>query len=291
RTLSTPFEGLALRHVVSPSVQISYSPDFPGLSYTDENGILRPRFKGFADVNLTSGARSTVGSFTLDQRLQAKLTRGERVTRLDNLLSWTTSGSYDFRWRENGRSHGLSALSSALRLQPPGWVNADANAIVDPYQGRPLRSLGWNVYTSFGNRGGGRPQAARSATDSERGVSEGEEAETAFRDNWTVSLAYSSSGGYFGPSWSSREALNAVFRYQITEGWLFDYSAGYDLTDRRVQLQRFNLTRRIHCWDATFTRSFTPGGETEYYLRLGIREQREIYLERGTRVQSFGGIQ
>ena len=291
RTLSTPIEGLAFRHVVSPSVQVSYAPDFPGLSYTDENGILRPRFKGFADVNLNAGRRSTVGSFTLDQRLQAKLTRGERVTRLDNLLSWTTSGSYDFLWRENGRSHGLSALSSALRLQPPGWVNADANAIVDPYEGRPLRSLGYNVYTSFGNRGGGRPQASRSAADSDRGVSEGEEAQNEFRDNWTVSLAYSSSGGYFGSSWSSREALNAVFRYQLTEGWLFDYSAGYDLTDRRVQLQRFNLTRRIHCWDATFTRSFTPGGETEYYLRFGIREQREIYLERGTRVQSFGGIQ
>ena len=35
----------------------------------------------------------------------------------------------------------------------------------------------------------------------------------------------------------------------------------------------------------------TPGGEAEYYFRLGIRDQREIYIERGTRVQSFGGIQ
>ncbi|MEY4374625.1 MAG: hypothetical protein RL760_792, partial [Candidatus Eisenbacteria bacterium] len=64
-----------------------------------------------------------------------------------------------------------------------------------------------------------------------------------------------------------------------------------NLTARAIQVQNFNLTRHIHCWDATFTRSFTPGGEAEYYFRLGIREQREVYFERGTRVQSFGGIQ
>ena len=58
-----------------------------------------------------------------------------------------------------------------------------------------------------------------------------------------------------------------------------------------IILQRFSLTRRIHCWDASFSRSFTPGGEVEYHFRLGIRDQKEIYLERGTRVQSFGGIQ
>ena len=47
----------------------------------------------------------------------------------------------------------------------------------------------------------------------------------------------------------------------------------------------------MHCWEAVFTRSFVPGGEAEYYFRLGVRDQREIYYERGSRAQSFGGIQ
>ena len=72
---------------------------------------------------------------------------------------------------------------------------------------------------------------------------------------------------------------------------MFDYQTGYDVTKRHVLLQHFNLTRRIHCWDAMFSRSFTLGGEAEYYFRLGIRDQKEIFYERGTRVQSFGGIQ
>jgi hypothetical protein len=80
-------------------------------------------------------------------------------------------------------------------------------------------------------------------------------------------------------------------RYQMTENWIFDYQAGYDVTQKNLLLQRYNLTRRLHCWEAQFSRSFTPGGEAEYYFRIGIRDQKEIYLERGTRVQSFGGIQ
>jgi hypothetical protein len=77
----------------------------------------------------------------------------------------------------------------------------------------------------------------------------------------------------------------------LTENWSFDYQASLDLTQRIVALQRFNLTRRIHCWHATFSRTFVVGGETEYYFRMGIRDQREVYYERGTRQQSFGGIQ
>ena len=112
-----------------------------------------------------------------------------------------------------------------------------------------------------------------------------------FRENWRLSLAYSYSGGYAGPSWSSQKTANAVLSYSFSPNWQFDYSTAFDFTRSEVLSQRFSLTRRIHCWDAVFTRSFTPGGEAEYYFRLGIRDQREVYIERGTRVQSFGGIQ
>ncbi|MEO5988096.1 MAG: hypothetical protein ABIU54_02475, partial [Candidatus Eisenbacteria bacterium] len=67
-------------------------------------------------------------------------------------------------------------------------------------------------------------------------------------------------------------------------------STAYDVGRQQVLSQRYSLSRHIHCWDAMFTRSFTPGGEAEYYFRLGIRDQREVYYERGSRVQSFGGI-
>ena len=77
----------------------------------------------------------------------------------------------------------------------------------------------------------------------------------------------------------------------MTPNWQIDYSALYDVTTSQVQSQRFSITRKIHCWVAVFTRSFFASGEAEYYFRLGVRDQKEIYYERGTRAQSFGGIQ
>ena len=291
RTMSTPVSGLALRHVFSPSVGLSYSPDFPSLRFTDPNGIERERFRGFGEIGIFSAARSARAQFSIDQRIQAKYSRGDRVTRLDNLLTWTTSSSYDFLWRQNNLQHPLGPVISAVRLQPPGYVNIDASGFFDVYSQRPLQSFSWNLGTSFSNAGGKNPQATRTATESGAGLSTAQEDASAFRESWSVSLAYSYAGGYSGqPRWSSRETLNGVLRYQLTENWTFDYQAGYDLTERAVLLQRYNLTRRIHCWDATFSRSFTGRGEVEYYFRLGIRDQKEIYYERGSRVQSFGGI-
>jgi hypothetical protein len=77
----------------------------------------------------------------------------------------------------------------------------------------------------------------------------------------------------------------------MTPNWHFDYSAAFDFTLSQVLSQHYSLTRRIHCWDAVFTRTFTPYGAAEYYFRLGVHDQKEIYFERGTRSQSFGGIQ
>ena len=70
RTLPTMVAPLALRHVVSPTVNIAYAPTFPGLAYRDSNGFLRPRFKPFGDIGIFSGQKSLLASFALDQRVQ-----------------------------------------------------------------------------------------------------------------------------------------------------------------------------------------------------------------------------
>jgi lipopolysaccharide assembly outer membrane protein LptD (OstA) len=294
RTLKMPFPGFAMRHILMPSANVLYSPEFPGLTYVDSNGVRHERFQTFGDIGIFSGAKALRTNFAIDQRFQAKVGSGDHVRRLDNLLTWTTSSSFDFLWRENGLKHGLGPILTGMRLQPPGWVNGDASASIDAYSGRPLQSFNYNLSTSFNSRGSGKPQAPRIATDPlpSRGYNvEAQEPED-FRESWSAALSYSYAGGYSSsPSWKSHETLNAVLRYLLTDNWTFDYQAGYDLTSHQMLLQRFNITRRIHCWEATFSRSFIPGGETEYFFHLGIRDQKEVYYERGTRQQSIGGIQ
>lgn len=278
-----------LRHIVTPSVSMVYSPAFPSLQYRDSTGTVRNRFNSFGGIGV-SGFESRYLQFGVDQRFQLKFKDGEKVTRLDNLLSWSTNGTYDLLWsrRKTPGTHALGPLVSSLVLQPPGFASGSMTGVVDVYQGRPLRTLSYNVGMNLASTGGKKQPAALAVDQTVR--SEQIATDEDFRESWRLSVAYSYSGGYAGPSWTAQKSANGVVSYQLSPNWKLDYSTALDVTKRQVLSQRFSLTRRIHCWDAVFTRSFTPGGEAEYFFRLGVRDQKEIYYERGSRVQSFGGI-
>jgi lipopolysaccharide assembly outer membrane protein LptD (OstA) len=274
-----------IRHIVSPNVQFVYSPEFRNLTFIDSTGVRRERFTSFGGIGV-SGFQSERMDFSLDQRLQVKRKRGDQVQRLDNLLSWTLSGSYNFLYRQQRQVHGLSAIGSSVFLQPPGFVNANLTWVTDVYSARPVRSLGYNVGMNLTSGGGKRNAPADLPVDQTvRG-------EQSFNENWTAGLAYSYSGGYEGePFWTSTQTANGVGRYQFSPAWGLEYSTSYDITRHLLQTQRFGLTRDLHCWMASFTRTFNSGGQAEYYFRLAIKDQKEIYVERGTRVGSIGGIQ
>jgi lipopolysaccharide assembly outer membrane protein LptD (OstA) len=279
-----------IRHIVFPSVSFSYSPEFPHLLYTDSTGITRERFNGFDGISI-SGFKQSLLRFGLDQRLQLKVRRGDQVERLDNLLAWSLAGTYNFLWREQGQPHPLAPISSNVLLQPPGFVNGTLSWMTDVYDDRPLRSLGYNIGMSLTSRAPadvaatGAPVAPDLPTMSVAPADE-------FRDQWSLGLAYSYAGGRTAnDAWTSSETANAVLRYQFTPSWTVDYAASLNVTLRTLETQRFSLTRDLHCWSATFTRTFIAGGESEYYFRIGIKEQREVYMERGTRAGSLGGIQ
>ncbi len=275
---------VGIRHVVTPSASYSYSPEFESLTFVNANGQRQQRFDSFGGFGV-SGFKQSFMSFGLDQRLQVKLQHGERVQRLDNLVSFSTRGSYNFLWKEQQQLHPLSTLGSSLFLQPPGVFNASFSWNTDVYNPHPVRNLGYSTGLSLSS--GRHPSAAP-----ELPVDQGAPTEPEARESWTLGLAYSYSGGYvFRNLWSSSQTANAVLQYQISPGWGLDYSTSMDLGQREILTQRFGLSRDLHCWIVAFSRSFTTGGEAEYYFRLSVKDQKEIFVERGTRTGSIGGIQ
>ncbi|HKQ57546.1 MAG TPA: putative LPS assembly protein LptD, partial [Candidatus Eisenbacteria bacterium] len=284
---------VGLRHVVFPSASFAYSPEFQGLTYVDASGVRQQRFRSFGGIGI-SGFRSARMNFSLDQRLQVKLKQGDNVQRLDNLLSWNINGSYNFLWREQRQLHPLSNLGSTMRLQPPKYIGADLSWVTDVYSERPIRSMGYNVWLNLSGRGPRSSTVVQSVTDAGGGEVPLESQpidDVDFADPWTIGLAFSSSGGYGSARrWVNTQTLNGVFHYGFSRAWRIDYSASFDVTNHDLLTQRFGLTRDLHCWQASFSRSFNPLGEAEYYFRLSIKDQKEIYLERGTRELSFGGI-
>ena len=273
-----------IRHIVVPSVGVSYSPEFDGLTYVDTTGVRRSRFQSFDGIGI-SGFKSARLDFGLDQRFQVKVRHGDQVRRLDNLLSWVMASSYNLLYKEQGQAHGLSPISSNVQLQPPGFVNANVGWVTDPYQGRPLRSLGYNVSMNLSSAGRVAATPDLPVDRSARGV------DLTPQDSWSLGVAYSYAGGYSGPEWASQQTTNLVARAQFTPSWGIEYSTSYDITLRQIGTQRFALTRDLHCWQASFTRTFIAGGEAEYYVRIGVKDQKELYLERGSRAGSIGGIQ
>ena len=290
-TFRPPIKGLVgLRHIVTPSASVTYSPAFPSLTYTDSAGVVRPRFHSFGGIGV-SGFESSFMQFGLDQRFQLKVKDGEGVRRLDNLLAWTTNGSYDFLWDKHPvpGTHALGPVQSTVLLQPPGFASGSMSGVFDTYSQRPLRTLSYNIGMNLASSGGRKGPAPLAVDQSIRRDAIATEED--FRESWRASIAYSYAGGYAGPNWKSTEMMNGVFSYQLSPNWKMDYASALDVGHQIVLSQRFSLTRRIHCWDAVFTRTFLTGGEKEYFFRLGLRDQREVYYERGTRVQSYGGIQ
>ena len=277
-----PLEGL--RHIVVPSVGVTYSPEFSGLTFTDTTGVVRSRFAPFDGISI-SGFKVAHLDFALDQRFQAKLRQGQQLRRLDNLLTWNMSSSYNLLYREEGQLHGLSPINSAVLLQPPGVINANLGWVTDPYQSKPVRQVNYNLNLSLSSAGRVQANPDLPVDRTERGT------DITPQDTWSLAAAYSYSGGYSGSDWATQKNVNFVVRSQFTPSWGIEYSSSYDLTLHELGTQRFALTRDLHCWTASFTRSFNFGGEAEYYVRFSVKEQRELYLERGTRSGSLGGIQ
>jgi lipopolysaccharide assembly outer membrane protein LptD (OstA) len=292
-TLNTRIGPLVgLRHVVVPSVTYNFSPEFTGLTYVDSLGQTVNRFQSFGSIGV-SGIRTQSMSFNLDQRFQAKVLGKEGVRRLDNLLSWNIAGAYDFLYREHNAPHPLSPLGSSVLLQPPGLVNASMGFVTDVYSPRPMRSLTGNSSLTLNSSGARTTPTLTALPVDQTSRSRYDVVSPNFKDIWSASLAYSYSGGYatIEPKWSSQQTGNAVLHYQVSPGWMVDFSASYDITTRHLLTHRFALSRDLHCWTATFTRDFNPGSRAEYYFRISIKDQKEVYMEQGSRSASLGGIQ
>jgi hypothetical protein len=263
---------VGVRHILTPSVSFAFSPQ------------TQSRFNDFGGFGVATGKQAAM-VFGLDQRLQAKVRRGDKLAVLDNLLLLSVRGSYNFLWEEQHQQHPLSNLGWTLQIQPPGVLNGSATWTMDVYQPRVLRNFSYNLGLNLSS-------ARLHGVPPPLPVDQGTPAAPGFRDTWNAALSYSYAGGLVtADQWSSSQTGNAVLQYQFSPNWGFDYSTSIDFSHREVMTQRWGISRDLHCWMATFSRIFTVGGEAEYYFRLGVKEQRDIYAERGTRAGSLGGIQ
>lgn len=260
-----------VRHVVKPSVSYSYQPDFPSLSFRDSTGVERSRFPGVAGISL-SGSRVSSMNFSVDQSFHTKWKSGETVIKKENVLSWTTNASYNFRARAGARP--LSRLSNSVRFRPFSTFDASYSASIDPYEwtneGYSATATVQVSNSTFARR------AVADTTEAEE-IEYGEygQADLDTKDRvdgtgapWSITANYNFSGG-FGDTRSSLDLRSTV---RPSSNWTVSVGAYYDLKDGKFVSHSISLGRDLHCWQFNFARD-TAGG---YRFNISIKDVPEV---------------
>ena len=260
-----------------------------------------------------------VGVLLLDvpgESLKELIAHGEKITKLDNLISMNTSTSYDL-----ARGRFTGPISSSMTIAPTQYVTASVSwQNVAPYrQNRWGQFENLTIDLSSNVTGGGKwsgllerlsPSSPRvslispreatlagsSPVDTLAGQPQVPAAESLLAGAPPIPAAPAAVHGQYPWSFalaaSARRSsdtrkftnifANGSLDLQLTPSWRVSYSAAYDFDRRQLSSQDYSISRDLHCWEARFVRRYN-NGSWEYYFRIGVKDLPEVYLEKGTR--------
>lgn len=298
---------LGVRHVLSPSLSYAVTPSQIAHLYQNPESTNASLIPVFPDgtASFAANAAQTV-SLAVDQRFQVKIKAGERVVKLDNLISTSTRVNYDL-----AKGKFSSDITSSLRLAPLDRVNAsvtwDNLAPRREQKGwGQFRNVVYSLNTNVAGSGqwdGLRSSTSRAAADSFAAAPPDTAAAAAGRSYlspgdlgnraaqrsgiarfpWSFGL----SAGATRRQIAGVNRFNGVFAqgtldFSLTPNWRVSYSAAYDFDRGQLTSQDYSLSRTLHCWEATFRRS-NSGGVWTYYFRIGVKDLPQLFFERGSR--------
>ncbi len=273
-----------LRHVVELSANYGYRPEIRHL-------------KGFPTVGGIglSSSKSSAVSLSATQRFHVKWGAGEKVSKRENLLVWSTSTRYDFLEKERARDSNRKAqpwgdISHSWRLQPGNLLQTELSLRHDPE--RWHRSYDLSLRTTLHYSRGGGAAGGESAPDEYTGNGSfgdpagggaaepgGETTPGATTGPMQFSLTHVLTRSREGASVQQRSSVNLACGFSFTPGWRLQYSIYYDLTESEVSSQGYTLYRDLHCWHAVLERR-TSGGRSSYYFRISVKDLPDIKYER-----------
>lgn len=274
----------AIRHVLTPKVSFSYTPDFtdkilgwdPGYvyHYQDTSGKSQT-YDPFAEtlIGSTPGSESKRMSFSLSNTFQAKSEKDGKENKFD-LFTLSTSFSNNL----TADSLNWSTISTTIRTELKN-LKLNFSVTHDPYKydtEKSSRVNEWNdtfysipvprlTYASastsislkssdFGN---GKPPAPSDSLNTE--IHKQTQENRKASDLWSLSMSFRYSLSQSTPS-SRTESfkMGVSAKLNLTKNWKIGYSTQVDLLDRSLYSQSFSVDRDLHCWE--FALTWTPTG-------------------------------
>jgi hypothetical protein len=281
----------ALRHVLTPSVNFNYTPDFSDdrfgfyRRFVNANGMeeLYSIFEGAVFGGPGRGESMGIG-FSIDNNIEAKVRTNDSTStdgfkKVPLLQGLSISGNYNFV----ADSFKLSTLNFSGRTAlfdqklginfngtlDPYVYNKETNRRVDRFtiqDGKLFRLTGFGLSTDYSlnsTAAKSRGDNLSRLNDNRSNMSPGQQEQlnrissdpNAFVDfnvPWNIAASFSFYYSNPGNFSSITSTLNLHGSLGLTPKWQIQYNTGYDLNAKKITLTQFNIYRDLHCWDMSF---------------------------------------
>jgi lipopolysaccharide assembly outer membrane protein LptD (OstA) len=303
-----------IRHKMDPSISFSFSPNFtdPGFGYvqsfTDTSGRTR-KFDRFAanPYGGTSSGEARSMNISVANLFQGKILRDGEEKKID-LFTMNLNTGYNFladslKWRN---------LSTNLRASASRNLDFNVSflhSFYKPnYDGRGFR----NEYVW--ENGFGLPRLlnvqlnsrvhiappppkenAKTEVDStlladslamtQIGIDPVTQELRDFKLPWdlTANFTYTYNKNDIN-NIQKRFDMNLAARLEITKNWRIQYTANFNLMEKVINYQSFNIYRDLHCWEMSFSWGPNPQGYSYFSFEIHLKEPalRDIKLTKSS---------
>ncbi|MGQ1909474.1 putative LPS assembly protein LptD [Marinifilum sp. RC60d5] len=265
----------AIRHVMTPSVSISYTPEI-GVprskyykTYYNPNTDTEVEYSIFEGslYGTPSGAQESGSiSLSLDNNIEAKLRTANDTTGLEDMKKVKILESLKFSTSYNMFADSLNWSTIRMTGRTKLFnkkLDLNFNGSVDPYK---LNDYNQKI-NEFGPRltnasiDLGFSLSSKDLNPNTKGKEEGEDKQPPkWRDPryvdfdmpWSFSIDY---GWTYSKPTSSKtinQNVGLTGQVTLTPKWALSFSTGYDFTDKEVTATQFTVTRDLHCWEMRF---------------------------------------
>jgi len=283
----------AIRHVFTPSVGFSYTPDFSDPfwgnygTYIDADGN-EVKYSYYNNPQFNSiyggppGRKSGAITFSLDNNLEIKVrSRKDTITGMKKIVlidNFTISGSYDFA-RD---SMNLSTIN--VRGRTRIWKNLSVNyaSVWDPYMadasGRRINKFEWVANNRLVRMKSTLWGLSFSYKLGDKDIKKKEKPKEATENEWTEIEKNPDDYVDWNIPWSL--SFNYTFQYRLAESyvtgertvvskvtqtlgfngqinitpkWKFTLTSGWDFNTNKLSYTSINVYRDLHCWEMRFS--------------------------------------
>lgn len=273
----------AIRHIITPKVTYTMHPDF---SKND-------RFYSFAPITISKAGKSEKLSFSIVNKLQAKiLDKSKKIKKLNNLFSLTSSFGYDFEKKPTGFSN-IKHYGKIMTLNVetgPTRLNLNTNfsctqdypslkmkdysykVYLDLFIGSDLSYFDYFPYHKFERNVNERPNPEKNISNSIEDIK-------ILQKPWNLDMKFGYGNNKAGEYTAD---LHNHLQLYLTKNWSIDYKNYYNFKEHKLISQSINIYRDLHCWQLRFTWS-KSGEYWSYRFQISAKKLPDLKFRHSDR--------